>query len=80
MKKIHIEYYSLLREQAGKAQETVTTDAETAGELFTELSEAYGFTLPVKRLRVAVNDEFSEWDTPLGDGSTLVFIPPVAGG
>lgn len=80
MKKIHIEYYSLLREQAGKSRETVSTDAETADQLFAELSDAYGFTLPAKQLRVAVNDEFSEWNAPLCDGSTLVFIPPVAGG
>lgn len=80
MKKIHIEYYSLFREQAGKARETVTTGAGTAGELFAELSTAYGFSLPVEQLRVAVNDEFSEWQAPLADGSTIVFLPPVAGG
>ena len=29
---------------------------------------------------VVVNEEFAEWDTPIGDGDRVVFIPPVAGG
>jgi molybdopterin converting factor small subunit len=31
-------------------------------------------------MKVAINDEFSAWDTALNDGDRLVFIPPVAGG
>jgi len=31
-------------------------------------------------LRVAVNEEFSDWQRPLEDGDRVVFIPPVAGG
>jgi molybdopterin converting factor small subunit len=34
----------------------------------------------VGRLKVAVNDEFRDWDTPLAAGDRVVFIPPVAGG
>jgi len=29
---------------------------------------------------VAINEDFSDWNTPLKDGDELVFIPPVAGG
>ncbi len=45
-----------------------------------ELAPRYGFSLPVHGLNVAVNDEFRDWDTPLADGDTVVFIAPVAGG
>ena len=31
-------------------------------------------------LRVAVNSEFGEWEQPLSEGDSVVFIPPVAGG
>jgi molybdopterin converting factor small subunit len=31
-------------------------------------------------LKVAVNDEFSDWAQTLADGDRVVFIPPVAGG
>ena len=32
------------------------------------------------QLKVALNSEFSDWQTPLKHGDTVVFIPPVAGG
>jgi molybdopterin converting factor small subunit len=31
-------------------------------------------------LRVAINNEFRDWSTPLAEGDAVVFIPPVAGG
>ena len=33
-----------------------------------------------QQLKVALNAEFSDWQTPLKHGDTVVFIPPVAGG
>jgi len=32
------------------------------------------------QLKVAVNDEFGDWQSGLADGDSVVFIPPVAGG
>ncbi len=31
-------------------------------------------------VRIAVNQEYTGWDTLLADGDEVVFIPPVAGG
>jgi molybdopterin converting factor small subunit len=31
-------------------------------------------------VKVAINDEFADWQHKLQDGDTVVFIPPVAGG
>jgi molybdopterin synthase catalytic subunit len=31
-------------------------------------------------LRVAVNQSYADWDTPIADGDEIAFIPPVAGG
>jgi MoaE-MoaD fusion protein len=31
-------------------------------------------------LRVAVNQAYAAWDAPVGEGDTVAFIPPVAGG
>jgi molybdopterin synthase catalytic subunit len=31
-------------------------------------------------LRVAVNQAYADWDTPVGPGDVVAFIPPVAGG
>ncbi|MEE8077567.1 MAG: MoaD/ThiS family protein [Pseudomonadales bacterium] len=80
MKMIHIQYFAVLRELAGRSDEAVATDAETAAQLYGELLERYGFTLDPNQLRVVVNDAFGEWTTPLRDGDEVVFLPPVAGG
>lgn len=77
---IRVQYYALLREQAGRSLETLATRARTPRELYAELAAKYPFTLPAEMLRVAVNAEFGDWSQPLKAGDAVVFIPPVAGG
>lgn len=79
-KRVSVQYYALLREQAGRSGESLLTGAATPRELYQQLNRRYPFTLPPELLRVAVNAEFAEWSAPLADGDTVVFIPPVAGG
>ena len=79
-KQITVQYYALLREQAGRRAEALATSAATAAELYAELAKRYPFTLSAAALRVAINNEFRDWATPLADGDAVVFIPPVAGG
>ena len=57
---IRVQDYAQLREPAGRSDETLTTSARTAHELYAELSQRYPFTLPVELLRVAINSEFGE--------------------
>lgn len=80
MSKVKIEYYALFREQANRNEEHLETDAQTIDGLYRELKARHGFSLGAAQLRVAVNAEFSDWNSPLNDGDTIVFIPPVAGG
>jgi len=77
---IRVQYYALLREQAGRSDETLTTAALNPRELYVELQARYPFTLPPEMLRVAINAEFGEWSQALKAGDAVVFIPPVAGG
>ncbi|HTV49846.1 MAG TPA: NTP transferase domain-containing protein [Steroidobacteraceae bacterium] len=77
---IRVQYYALLREQAGRSEEALSTRARTPRELYQELRERYPFSLAPESLRVAVNAEFGEWSQPLAEGDSVVFIPPVAGG
>lgn len=79
-KKIRVQYFALLREQAGRSDESLTTSARTPRELYEELRKRYPFSLAPEMLRVAVNTEFGDWSQPLADGDAVVFIPPVAGG
>lgn len=80
MKRVHLQYFAVLREQAGRSVEERATAASTPAELYDEVRAAHGFTLPAALLRVAVNDEFCDWTTPLQSGDRVVFLPPVAGG
>lgn len=77
---IRVQYYALLREQAGRSAEVVSTQARTPRELYEELRARHPFTLPPELLRVAVNAEFGDWLQPLVENDAIVFIPPVAGG
>ena len=79
-KRIKVQYYALLREQAGRSEEALETAARTPRELYEELKARHPFSLAPEMLRVAVNAEFGEWTHALADGDSIVFIPPVAGG
>jgi molybdenum cofactor guanylyltransferase len=79
-KTVRVQYYAILREQAGRSDETLDTSAGTPAELFAELRQRHPFQLAPAQLKVALNSEFSDWQTPLKHGDTVVFIPPVAGG
>ena len=79
MARIRVEYFALLRERAGRSSEELETPAPTAAALYAELRQRYRFPDPAS-LKVAVNDEFADWQSRLADGDRVVFIPPVAGG
>jgi molybdopterin-guanine dinucleotide biosynthesis protein A len=79
-KHIKVQYYALLREQAGRSDEALETVARTPRELYEELKNRHPFSLAPEMLRVAINAEFGEWSQALSDGDSVVFIPPVAGG
>lgn len=80
MRRIEVQYFAILREQRGLAEETLATPAATPRDLYEELRVRHRFSLPADRVRAAVNDEFVAGDTPLKEGDRIVFIPPVAGG
>ena len=75
-----MQYYAQLREDAGRAKETVQTEATSVSALFQELNQRHEFSLAPDRLRVAVNGSFTDWDAALDSQDLVVFIPPVAGG
>jgi molybdopterin-guanine dinucleotide biosynthesis protein A len=77
---VRVRYYALFREQAGRSEETLETNAATPAQLYRELQGRYSFKLASHQLKVAVNEEFAAWDAKLSNGDAVVFIPPVAGG
>lgn len=80
MKTINVTYFAQLRELAKCEGESISTKSVTASGLYEELKSRHGFPHKQKQLMLAINDDFSDWATPLKEGDSVVFIPPVAGG
>ena len=78
--KINVNYYAMFREAAGCSNEEVDAESSNAVELFEKLKSKYDFSMSRSHVRFAVNDAFVDWEMPLNDGDSIVFIPPVAGG
>ena len=83
---IKVLYFAKLREDLGKASEElalpgdVTTVAALRGLLMTRGATWQGALGQGKALRVAVNQELAEPDTPVRAGDEVAFFPPVTGG
>jgi molybdopterin synthase sulfur carrier subunit len=80
MHAIKIRYFAMLREKAQVSEEQLETSAVTYADLYQELNQRYDFGLPPRMVQVAVNDEFMSLDSKIIPNSSVVFIPPVAGG
>jgi molybdopterin converting factor subunit 1 len=79
-RRIHIQFFAILREQAGCTLLEVSTAARTARDLYRELQQSHRLELPSTSVQVAINARYATMDTPLQTGDHVVFIPPVAGG
>lgn len=79
-KEIKLIYFAKVRQMTGIDHESITTTSSNAREVYKELQKKYDFNFPENYLKVAINEEYSTFDTELKSGDTLVFIPPVAGG
>jgi molybdopterin synthase sulfur carrier subunit len=80
MNNIKVSYFASLREQAGCSSQTLTTDARTLQDLFTELNDSIQFSLDPSFIKVAVNEKYVSWETLITLEMHVVFIPPVSGG
>ena len=78
--KIQVIYFAKLRELTGLDEETFSMkQGNKPGDVLTSINERHEIDLGIN-FKIAVNDEFSDWDIELNDGDRLVFIPPVTGG
>jgi molybdopterin converting factor subunit 1 len=80
VKTITVRYFALFRENAGIAEESLSIDAETAADVYTETQSRHGSAEPTGHCKVAINDVMADWDSPISDGDTVLLFPPVAGG
>jgi len=81
---IDVVYFAWVRERIGLPRERVETQAATVRDLVTELSareERYAAAFAdISALRVALDQELSEFDAPLAGVREVAFFPPMTGG
>jgi molybdopterin synthase sulfur carrier subunit len=75
-----IQYFGLLAERRGLADETITSAAATPAVIYQEIVSRHPLGMAMRDLRAVVNDEFASWDQPLKDGDRIAFLPPMSGG
>ncbi len=77
-------YFAWVRERIGLPKERVTTQAATVSELVAELSareERYAAAFSdLSALRVAVDQELTDFDASLSGVREVAFFPPMTGG
>ena len=77
-------YFAWVRERIGIPRESVESQAATVAELVAELSareERYALAFSdVSALRVALDQELSDFDAPLAGVRAVAFFPPMTGG
>ena len=79
-------YFAWLRQKIGAGEEAVAPPpaVKTVAALVEWLkakSPAHAAAFAnVKAVRVAVNQEFTDWSAPVGAGDEIAFFPPVTGG
>ena len=77
-------YFAWVRERIGHPKDTVDTDAATVRDLVQELrdrEERYEAAFAdLDALRVAVDQELTDFDASLKDVREVAFFPPVTGG
>ena len=76
--KITVLTFAQTRTQLGFAEKSVACEPhETPREILRRIAPQFD---PGKTIRVAVNQEYADWDQPVGNATELALIPPVSGG
>ena len=81
---LNVLYFAWVRERIGMPKEKVETSAATVMELVEELrgrEERYALAFSdLSALRVAIDQELSEFDATLEGAREVAFFPPMTGG
>lgn len=77
-------YFAWVRERIGTPRETVETNAATVSELVDELrdkDERYAAAFAdLTALRVAIDQDLSDFDASIVGAREVAFFPPMTGG
>lgn len=77
-------YFAWVRERIGIPRETLDTKAKTVADLVTELrarEERYDLAFSdLTALRVAVDQQLTDFDASISGAREVAFFPPMTGG
>ena len=77
---IRVIYFAKLRDLIGLDEEFFSMeDGDNPTDVLASINKKHKIDAGAN-FKIAVNDEFSQWDIKLNNGDRLVFIPPVTGG
>ncbi|MDW3183082.1 molybdopterin converting factor subunit 1 [Roseobacter sp.] len=81
---MNVLYFAWVRERIGLPREEVDSAAETVSDLVDELvarEDRYAAAFADRSaLRVAIDQELSDFDAPLKGAREVAFFPPMTGG
>ncbi len=81
---MNVLYFAWIRERIGLPKEVIETHATTVSELIAELvdrEERYATAFADTRaLRVAIDQELSDFDASIVGAKEVAFFPPMTGG
>jgi molybdopterin synthase sulfur carrier subunit len=76
--KVTILTFAQTRTQLGFSEKSIDCKPdETPREILRRVAPQFD---PGRTIRVAVNQEYADWDRPVGNATELALIPPVSGG
>ena len=81
---MNVLYFAWVRERIGLPKETVTTNAKTVNDLVAELrarEDRYEMAFAdLSALRVAVDQQLTDFDASIEGAREVAFFPPMTGG
>ncbi len=79
---IHLEilFFGKLKEIWNTKKLTMQTTSSNIEELYTELLTKASEVPHKASIKVAINDEFVDWNSQLKDNDSIAFLPPASGG
>jgi len=77
---IQVIYFAKLRDLIGLDGEIFSMEeGNNPSDVLASIKKKHNIDIGTN-FKIAVNDEFSQWNIKLNNGDKLVFIPPVTGG
>ncbi len=80
--KVKVLYFSSIKDRLKKNKEFFEIEENsTVSDLIKEIQKKYpDLSENIKKIMVAVNEEYADMQTKLKNGDTVALIPPVSGG